>query len=288
MILILLLFYLVTVPVFAQHGFVEGNPKIAYWKIGNEPETVVIIHGGPGVTHNYLRPEWDDLTTSATVIFYDQRGNGKSGKADCYSWREHLEDLRRLKSKLSPNQKVVIAGSSWGVQLALLFAHTYPDLVKGIILTGTVRWQGAGGDKQDCKTYTYQEPNKEELKIANEAIKKLEIDTSYFNDQPPLLALKEAKALENKIIQGSDKVKFETLNSLKDAPTYSELVIIVPIIVFQGTEECSFQDVSRQYTNLSTNSEIVFINEACHDPWLVHPDKFFTKCNQFIRNLNRL
>jgi proline iminopeptidase len=290
MILILLFLWLITIPATAQHGFVEGSPQIAYWKVGSETETVIVVHGGPGVSHDYLRPEWDRLTTYATVIYYDQRGNGKSEKANCYSWREHVEDLRRLINEISPNDKVVLAGSSWGVELAVLFAHTYPDLVKGIILTGTVAWQGGGGEKQDCKNYSYQEPTQDEIEMLNNALEKFnnEIDSTYFKDQPPLFASEEVKALKNKNIQGSDEVQYETLNSLKDAPSYNELRIDVPVIVFQGTEKCSYQDVSSQYADLTSKSEIVYIEEACHDPWLVHPDDFFAKCGQFIRNINRL
>ena len=71
---------------FAQHGYTLEPPQIAYWvheKV-NAP-TVIVIHGGPGVTHNYLLPEWNQLGNYARLVFYDQRGNGGSQEADCYS-----------------------------------------------------------------------------------------------------------------------------------------------------------------------------------------------------------
>lgn len=91
----LLLFFLVntTSLSYGQDGFIPGLPKLAYWQVGQEPTTVIVLHGGPGATHQYLRPEFDALTKTARVIYYDQRGCGKSDPAASYTWQEHVADL---------------------------------------------------------------------------------------------------------------------------------------------------------------------------------------------------
>lgn len=48
------------------------------------------------VQHAYLRPEFDRLAKVANVIYYDQRGCGKSGKAARYLWQDHVSDLKRV------------------------------------------------------------------------------------------------------------------------------------------------------------------------------------------------
>src|SRR5450830_1344856 len=63
---------------YSQSGFVNENPKIAYWEYGNLKTIIIIINGGPGYDHSYLRPEWDTLSSVSKIIYYDQRGCGGS------------------------------------------------------------------------------------------------------------------------------------------------------------------------------------------------------------------
>lgn len=55
-----------------------GGARLAYTIVpaapAVRPRTIVVLHGGPGATHDYLRPEWDRLAAVGRVIYYDQRG----------------------------------------------------------------------------------------------------------------------------------------------------------------------------------------------------------------------
>ena len=105
---ILVLFYSLTWTkiIFGQEGYTKGKPSLAYWTVGNSNQTVIVLHGGPTAGHTYLRPEWDNLSKFAKVVYYDKRGCGKSEKAECYSWREHVQDLKRIIETVSKNKKV--------------------------------------------------------------------------------------------------------------------------------------------------------------------------------------
>jgi proline iminopeptidase len=127
---------------YGQKSFIDTQPRLAYWQLGQNNQTVIVLHGGPGATHQYLRPEFDALAKTARVIYYDQRGCGKSDSATSYTWQDHVADLKRLIATLAKDQKVFLAGSSWGSLLAILYAYTNPNDVKGVILTGTVAWLG--------------------------------------------------------------------------------------------------------------------------------------------------
>jgi proline iminopeptidase len=87
------------------HGFVEGRSRLYYEVIGKGSETIVVVHGGPGISHDYLRPEWDMLARSGRVIYYDQNGCGKSARVPPYGWRTHVADLDRLISSLAGRQR---------------------------------------------------------------------------------------------------------------------------------------------------------------------------------------
>jgi len=96
---------------------------------------VVILHGGPGAHHDYLLPGFDALATGRELIYYDQRGGGRSPveRSVPVGWTEHVEDLEALRRTWELD-RLTIAGYSWGGLLALLYAVRYPDRVDRLAL----------------------------------------------------------------------------------------------------------------------------------------------------------
>lgn len=126
-------------PMGAQEAFTEDEPRLAYWSSGpaRAELTIIVVHGGPGLSHDYLLPEWSTLTERARVVFYDQRGCGRSGSAEDYSITAHVSDLRRIVAAVaSPGSDVVLAGSSWGALLAFYFAHEHAAEIRALVLSG--------------------------------------------------------------------------------------------------------------------------------------------------------
>lgn len=59
-----------------------GGAQIFYQVVGSGDDTVVVVHGGPGAGINDSRPDLEPLAKSHVVIFYDQRGGGRSELPD--------------------------------------------------------------------------------------------------------------------------------------------------------------------------------------------------------------
>ncbi|MCU7551177.1 alpha/beta hydrolase [Chitinophagaceae bacterium LB-8] len=261
-----------------QDGFIKGSPELAYWKIGNKKEVVIVLHGGPSAAHNYLRPEWDQLSKAAQVVYYDQRGCGKSQKAACYSWREHVEDLKRVINAFSKGKRVILAGSSWGSMLAFLYAYTYPDDVKAMILSGTVTWRGQNMTTRDCSVYKPSNINPERDNDSTTFMSFIRYrtysDTSSYTDL-------------NKTLEVHSFNRRFTEASLIDAPKLNDLrKIQEPVLIFQGTGNCTgHQDAAKQFIGMLSNLEVYPIKDACHDPWYTHTEEFFKKCNEFIKKV---
>jgi len=103
----------------AQYGQV-GSPRL------------VVLHGGPGADHCYLLPQMLHLAEKYDLLFYDQRGGGKS-KSDArvpVTWQTHVEDLGAVVAEFGLNP-LSIVGYSWGAMLGLLYAihqKEYPQL----------------------------------------------------------------------------------------------------------------------------------------------------------------
>ena len=100
-------------------------------------ETVVVLHGGPGIGYEYLRPELTRLLSdSVRLSFFDQRASGGSTGADDASRlniHQFVSDLERVREALQQEQVVFLAHSFGGL-LAMYYAIEYPDRVKALLL----------------------------------------------------------------------------------------------------------------------------------------------------------
>jgi proline iminopeptidase len=96
---------------------------------------VVVLHGGPGADHEYLRPGFDALADGRELIYYDQRGGGRSPvpRHVPVGWTEQVADLEALRRHWSLEQLTVV-GYSWGGLLALLYALEHPGRIGRLAL----------------------------------------------------------------------------------------------------------------------------------------------------------
>jgi proline iminopeptidase len=103
-------------------------------RIGSGPPTV-LLHGGPGAHHDYLLPGFDALARGRELIYYDQRGGGRSAvsRETPVGWREQVADLEGLR-QVWELERLTLAGYSWGGLLALLYAIEFPDRVASLAL----------------------------------------------------------------------------------------------------------------------------------------------------------
>ena len=93
----------------------------AYGPIG--ARRLVVLHGGPGAHHDYLLPQMLELARDYELLFYDQRGGGRSKTDDRtpITWRTHVADLAAVIHELRVSPLEII-GYSWGGLLAMLYA----------------------------------------------------------------------------------------------------------------------------------------------------------------------
>jgi proline iminopeptidase len=99
-------------------------------------QPVIVVHGGPDFDHCYLRPELDRLARSCRLVYYDQRGRGRSGagvRPDEVSIGSEVADLDALRASLGLDS-VAVLGHSWGGVLAMEYATRHPERVSHLIL----------------------------------------------------------------------------------------------------------------------------------------------------------
>ncbi len=127
----------------AEQGPVRGI-ELFVRRVGAGPP-VVVLHGGPGADHGYLRPGFDVLARNRELIYYDQRGGGGSPvpRNVPVGWTEQVADLEALR-RLWGLDRLTIAGYSWGGLLALLYALEHRNRVARLALVSPApSWRSA-------------------------------------------------------------------------------------------------------------------------------------------------
>ena len=98
----------------------------------------LVMHGGLGFDHTHLRPWLDQLGDTLRLVYYDHRGNGRSGRPslDTLTYQQFAADAEALRAHLGV-EKIGVMGFSAGGAIALHYALSYPDHLSHLILVGT-------------------------------------------------------------------------------------------------------------------------------------------------------
>jgi proline iminopeptidase len=105
----------------------------------NKTMPLILIHGGPGGNHyNFERTVGRIISKERTVVYYEQRGSGRSDKpesVDDYSIDLLVSDLKVLKDLLGI-ERADLLGYSFGGELALEIAYAFPNDINKLVLSG--------------------------------------------------------------------------------------------------------------------------------------------------------
>lgn len=114
-----------TIPSPRESGFTRTTAVPLYWlRYGLVGAPILLVlHGGPGAHHDYLLPQMLELGDEYELVFYDQRGGGRSKTDDRapITWQTHVADLDAVVEELRIDP-LSLVGYSWGGLLALLYS----------------------------------------------------------------------------------------------------------------------------------------------------------------------
>ena len=119
----------------------KGQFKVWTKRVGNNPRIkVLLLHGGPGVTHEYFEA-FDSYFPGAGIeyYYYDQLGSYYSDQPDAPELWEvprFVEEVEQVRQALGLDKdNFYLFGQSWGGVLAVEYALKYQQHLKGLVIS---------------------------------------------------------------------------------------------------------------------------------------------------------
>jgi len=119
----------------------KGQFRVWTKRVGNNPRIkLLLLHGGPGATHEYFEP-CDTHLPGAGIeyYYYDQLGSAYSDQPDepaLWNLPRFVDEVEQVRQALGLNRtNFFLLGHSWGGILAMEYALKYQDNLKGLIIS---------------------------------------------------------------------------------------------------------------------------------------------------------
>lgn len=119
----------------AKSGRFDG----LWWHAEGNGPMLLVMAGGMGFDHSYLRPWLDPLSEYFQLVYFDHRGNGNSDEPntwDAVSIASWADDADRLRAHLGA-ESMVLFGHSYGGIIAQEYALRHPQRLDALILCST-------------------------------------------------------------------------------------------------------------------------------------------------------
>ena len=122
----------------------SGTFNVWTKRVGNNPDIkLLLLHGGPGATHEYFEC-FDSYLPHAEIeyYYYDQLESSYSdqpGDTTLWSIERYIDEVEQVRQALGMNaNNFYLLGHSWGGILAIEYALKYPYNLKGVVISNMV------------------------------------------------------------------------------------------------------------------------------------------------------
>ncbi len=260
----------------AVHVAPVHDTQLAYTTIGSG-QACLLMHGGLGLDHTLYRPEFDRLAEHVRLIYYDHRGNGRSGRPprQTLTMERLADDADALAAHLGA-RRVLVLGHSYGGFVAQELALRHPDRVAGLVLVGTTPGRLGTGESD-----AQGPPPPDELaalmrtspRTDDEFAGLLSALLPWYLHRLPAAAAEPV--LQRAIVDaGSWMRSMEVLQGWSAVDRLHRVRVPTLLIVGRHDLFCS-PEQSRRIARRVPDAELVVLEHSGHLPWLEEPDAFF-------------
>jgi pimeloyl-ACP methyl ester carboxylesterase len=256
-----------------------------YYEEAGEGPPLVMIHGGL-LDRRMWDGQFETFARSHRAIRYDVRAHGLS-RADSVEFADH-DDLLRLMDSLRVSQAVIM-GLSMGGQIAIDFALTNPERVRGLVLVGP-GMSGWDFDSDEIARYF------EEMTAAVEAedfATVVEVFTQWWCDGPHREPEQVDSVVRRRVLDmlggSGQRWEFMDLVSGLDPPAVDRLdEIRVPTLAVVGSIDVrDVQEIVDHIVEQIPGAQRVVIPDVAHMVNMEQPEVFNDVVGEFLSGLER-
>lgn len=286
-------------------GYMPFKDYKTYYRVvgeqGQGKTPLILLHGGPGSTHNYFEVLDEMAVDGRQLIMYDQLGCGKSAVPSNPSlWTKETwtEELIALREHLGLDE-VHILGQSWGGMLAIIYACDYqPKGIKSLILSSTLPSAKLWAQEQHRMIKFMSEEDQA-------AIAKAEATGNY--DDPAYLAANDRfmvrhaaavptadspEPLRREKVPGTESYitgwgpnEYSPTGTLHDYEYTGKLPnLMIPSLVTSGTNDLSTPLVAKTMFDAIPNAKWELFAYSRHMPFVEEKPKYMAILEQWMRD----
>lgn len=264
-----------------------NGSEIYHETVGSGP-AVLIMHGGLGLSHDYLRPYFDRLAEGHTVVYYDHFGNGRSARPEDYAdmtFDRLISDAAALMDHLG-HERFALVGHSYGGFIAQAFAARHQDRLNGLVLVDTVpvldyQPPVAGPDHlMEAFGKLFSQPMADDADWQDTWGKVVQL---YFHnwDAAAGADLDARTRYEHRAWNAAGGL-LQNFNVLEDLPK-----VMAPTLTIAGAHDGITPPApgAQRIANLMPNAEAVVFENSGHYPFIEEEEAFFNKLTGWLKAL---
>jgi proline iminopeptidase len=281
------------------HGYVTGagDARIFYEVVGSGDDTVVVVHGGPGAGINDSRPDLEPLAKGHVVIFYDQRGGGRSELPDTtlLTPQYFVGDLEAVREHFNLEQMSLVA-QSFGALIVAEYLRAHPQHVaKMVFLLPT------GPNRREASLFYERSPETSDtagLRLQLEILRSL-MDGRAAD---PVAACREYEALDKRLglVFAGRKgttcdmpvpaLRYYYRYTARLGPeafgkwdfTHSFGKVRAPLLVIHGERDTLGLAMDRSWARAIPNGSLIVIPNSGRAAYAERPDAVFPAIDEFL------
>ena len=270
----------------------KGATLQLYLKGSRELPQLFCVHGGTGLAADTLIGHLDGLAQDFDLVFYDQRGCGKSEAAldGSYTFSELATDLKEVVefAKAEPNRPRGVFGHSLGGMVAIKALAEFPELFDFAIISNSAideGWRKAAGtalENLTDRTAVEEANSKFEKDPTNDSFMRdlaIEYGPIYF----PELTVSDAKSQMSRFTYRAAAVPFMSSKVFPGMNLSREAASIVcPVLVISGGKDEVVPPVCQlELFELLKRGDIVTVKDGGHFPFITQKEKFSNLVTQW-------
>jgi len=288
-----------------HEGYVttSDSARLFYRVIGERGDTIIALHGGPGVDLESIAGDFAPLAERHVVIFYDQRGAGRSELPDDttrLAVARQIADLDEVRAHFGLD-RVTLVAHSYGPLLAASYALERPDRVRSMVFFGPVPprrgdfWQRFGASmnermdstararladaarrladpdadtRQACRDY-WAVSLRPRLAEPDRTLARLRSDLCASDPA----GIRYGLTVTNRVVMGSFG-DWDLRDRLKHLPA--------PTLVVHGEEESIPMDLVEEWVTALPNARLLRVPGAAHFTYAERPELVWPAVEEFL------